>query len=65
MYKKIISLALLLCPLALNTAWAQSEVGGATLNGTVNDASQAVVTGAAVKLSNSDTGFNREVVIHR
>lgn len=46
---------------ALGSAWAQSQVGGASLNGTVNDASQAVVTGATVKLSNSETGYSRTV----
>ena len=36
-------------------------MGGATLNGTVIDASQSVVTGASLKLVNSDTGFNRSL----
>ncbi len=60
MFKKISTLSLLGI-LAFTSAWAQSEVGGATINGTVNDASQAVVTGATVKLANTETGFNRSL----
>ncbi|MCU1262560.1 MAG: hypothetical protein JWO80_5445 [Bryobacterales bacterium] len=48
--------ALLLFPLGL---LAQSEVGGASLNGTVIDPSGAVVSGATVKLTNDQTGFTR------
>ena len=51
-----LSLTLLLCPVAL---FAQSELGGSTLNGTVTDPSGAVVSGATIKLSNSQTGFSR------
>lgn len=56
--KRLLVLLLLLCPL---TAFAQSEVGGATLNGTVTDPSAAVISGATVKLSSSDTGLSRVV----
>jgi len=45
--------------LAPVTLFAQSELGGSTLNGTVSDLSDAVVTGAAVKLTNELTGFTR------
>lgn len=50
------TLSLLLCPLAL---FAQSELGGSSLNGTVTDPSGAVVSGASIKLSNEQTGFTR------
>lgn len=44
------------------SVFAQSEVGGASLNGTVTDASSAAMPGVQVKLSNKDTGLVREVV---
>lgn len=47
---------LALCPLAL---FAQSELGGSSVNGTILDPSGAVVTGVAVKLTNDQTGFTR------
>ncbi len=37
--------------LLTSIAFAQSDVGGATLNGTVTDASSAVISGATVKLT--------------
>src|SRR5207248_1227985 len=49
-----------LCLIALAAAClAQSEIGGATLNGTVTDPSGASVSGAKVRLSSTETGFNR------
>jgi outer membrane receptor protein involved in Fe transport len=39
--------------------WAQSEIGGATLNGTVTDPSGAAVTGAKVTATQTATGFTR------
>ena len=39
---------------------AQTEVGGATLNGSVTDASGGVVSGARVVVTSSSTGFSRE-----
>ncbi len=38
---------------------AQTEVGGATLNGSVTDSSGAPITGAAVKITSAATGFTR------
>ncbi|HYP06484.1 MAG TPA: carboxypeptidase regulatory-like domain-containing protein, partial [Bryobacteraceae bacterium] len=40
--------------------FAQSEIAGATLNGTVTDASGAIVTSARVVASNDETGLTRE-----
>ncbi|MBM3814531.1 MAG: TonB-dependent receptor [Acidimicrobiia bacterium] len=50
---------LAICLLAA-TAFAQSEVGGATLNGTITDPSGAAVAGAKVTAVNQDTGLTRE-----
>src|SRR5450432_121182 len=58
MLPRLVTLLLLVFPL---TAFAQSEVGGATLNGTVTDPSSAVIAGAIVKLSSSQTGLSRSV----
>jgi outer membrane receptor protein involved in Fe transport len=53
---------LLLSLLALTgAAFAQSEIGGASLNGTITDPSGAVVSGARVTASNQDTGLARSV----
>src|SRR3954452_12332282 len=38
---------------------AQSDVGGATINGTVSDPSGAAIAGARVTASNPATGFTR------
>ena len=51
-------LALFTCALAAS-AFAQSQVGGATLNGTVTDASGAAVPNAKVSVANTGTGLNR------
>jgi len=42
-----------------SAAFAQSEIGGATLNGTVTDPSGAAVTGAKVTATQTATGFTR------
>jgi outer membrane receptor protein involved in Fe transport len=41
-------------------ASAQSEIGGATLNGTILDPSGASVIGAKIKATNTKTGFTRD-----
>lgn len=41
------------------SAWAQSEIGGATLNGTVTDPSGAAVPGAKVTAVQTATGLTR------
>src|SRR5215469_9777151 len=43
-------------------AWAQSEVGGATLNGAVLDPSGASVGGAKVKVTSAKTGLARDTI---
>src|SRR3954465_13867911 len=48
----------LTCALAIS-AFAQSQVGGASLNGTVTDASGAAVPGANVSIKKTATGFSR------
>src|SRR4051794_18707493 len=61
MTRRIITLGT--CVLALAAAsFAQSEIGGATLNGTVNDPSGAAVSGAKIRLSSSETGVNRDTI---
>ena len=55
---KTLFLTLVLCFCSLPLP-AQSELGGSTLNGTVSDPSGAVVAGAAIKLTNDQTGFTR------
>ncbi len=52
----LLAVALFLLPASV---FAQSELGGSTLNGTITDPSGAVVAGASVKLSNEQTGFTR------
>src|ERR1043166_3324727 len=41
---------------------AQSEVGGATLNGAITDPSSAAVAGAAVTAVDQRTGFTRSTI---
>src|SRR5882724_7738348 len=57
MPKKLLFLCLMVCPAGF--LFAQSEVGGATVNGPVTDPSGAVIAGATVKLSSAATGFTR------
>src|SRR2546428_1638017 len=40
-------------------AFAQAEIGGATLNGTITDATAAAIPGAKVTATNHDTGLSR------
>lgn len=42
--------------------FAQTEIAGATLNGTVLDASGAAVSGAQVRIASPATGFTRSTV---
>lgn len=44
---------------AAGAAWGQSEIGGATLNGTITDSTGAVVPAAKVTITNPTTGFRR------
>ena len=41
--------------------YGQTEVGGATINGSVLDPSSAAVSGAKVKIFSSATGYSREI----
>src|SRR3984893_4324572 len=45
--------------LLTSAAFGQSSIGGATLNGTVNDPSGAAIAGAKVTATNSSTGLTR------
>ncbi len=58
MLRSFVSLALSVFLLA-SAAFAQSEVGGATLNGTVFDSSGGVVSGAKVTITGTDIGVTR------
>ena len=58
MLKNLFYSALLVCLLACASS-AQSDIGGATLNGAIADPSGANVTGAKVTVSNAATGFTR------
>lgn len=60
MLRKIACLAISVILLAALT-FAQSEVGSATLNGTVTDPSGAAVAGAKVTIRNAATGFTRSM----
>lgn len=55
------TLALLVSSLVSAPAFGQSEVGGATVTGTVSDASGASVLGAKVTVTDDRTGFSRAV----
>ena len=46
---------------ATTAAFGQSEIGGATLNGIVTDASAAVVPNAKLTVTNSQTGLKRTI----
>src|SRR5882672_4379861 len=59
--KKLLSLLLCLLPAAAGL-YAQSEVGGATLNGTITDPSGAAVAGAKVTAVEQGTGFARPAI---
>src|SRR4051794_13277140 len=61
MTRRIITLGTWVLALAA-ASLAQSEIGGATLNGNVNDPSGAGVSGAKIRLSSSETGVNRDTI---
>lgn len=46
---------------SLGIVYGQTEVGGATINGSVLDPSSAAVSGAKVKITSSATGYSREI----
>ncbi len=50
-----------LCFAAMTPLWGQTEVGGASVNGTVSDPSGAVIAGAKVSVKNSGTGLAQSV----
>src|SRR4051812_12602002 len=52
-------IAALLSGLLTSLTFAQSDIGGATLNGTVMDPSGANVAGAKITVANTATGFTR------
>lgn len=54
-------LRIILCLGTALSLYAQSEVGGASINGAVTDPSGAAVTGARVTAASKDTGFTRTV----
>src|SRR5258707_5734000 len=55
-----LALQILLCVcLVAATAFAQGEIGGASLNGTVTDSSGAAVPSAKVTATNPATGLTR------
>src|SRR5437588_3243848 len=58
MLRWILSICTLLA-LSTATVFAQAEIGGATLNGTIIDATGAAVPGAKVTVTNRDTGLSR------
>ena len=60
MLKTLMRMALLLGALA-SLAFAQSEIGGASLNGTITDPSGAAIPNAKVTVSNTATGVSRSI----
>lgn len=47
-----------LCFAAMTPLWGQTEIGGASINGTVSDPSGAVIAGAKISVKNSGTGLS-------
>jgi hypothetical protein len=60
MLKNLVVSILLVC-LLTSLSFAQSDIGGATLNGTVFDPSGANVAGAKITVANIATGFSRTI----
>src|SRR4051794_36851281 len=52
---------LLLCLGILSGAFAQSQLGTGAISGVVQDSSSAVITGADVTITNSETGLVRKM----
>ncbi len=52
---------LLICAFFISGAFAQSESGSSSLEGTVKDQNDAVVQGATVKIKNAETNLTRTV----
>ena len=56
-----LSVMVILAVASFFTGQANAQVSGATLSGTVNDPSGAVIAGARVAIANKDTGVSRTV----
>ncbi len=50
---------MLVCIIFISAAFAQSETGSASIEGTITDSNGAIVPGASVKVRNTETGLER------
>src|SRR5689334_21840953 len=55
-----VTTAVLLFVFVAGSIFAQTEVGGAALNGTVTDPSRAAISGARIVITSTETGFSRQ-----